>query len=201
MYKTMTSQERQHKDFFYPQETMGTTIMALKYDGGVIACADSSTPFPTQEPQQEESTPSTGSLTKLTTSTSTSSPLEADWPVNPSKPSINWDFSLIPTSTSRGSCPMSKQPQECFRSPCTKRASKSDALWQDGTPMKAARSTVSIWEEHAWWEITLWEVQAVVSSTATLTQTTRKTWVSRRLKHSAFTVFPWPWKETDLQAV
>ena len=78
MYKTMTSQERQHKDFFYPQETMGTTIMALKYDGGVIACADSSTPSPTQEPRQEESTPSTGSLTKSTTSTSTSSPLEAD---------------------------------------------------------------------------------------------------------------------------
>lgn len=27
--------------FFYPNETMGTTIMALKYEGGVIACADS----------------------------------------------------------------------------------------------------------------------------------------------------------------
>ena len=31
--------------FFYPTETMGTTIMALKYEGGVIACADSSTLF------------------------------------------------------------------------------------------------------------------------------------------------------------
>jgi 20S proteasome alpha/beta subunit len=28
--------------FFYPKETMGTTIMAIKYEGGVIACADSS---------------------------------------------------------------------------------------------------------------------------------------------------------------
>ena len=42
MYKTASRQEQNHKDFFYPQETMGTTIMALKYDGGVIACADSS---------------------------------------------------------------------------------------------------------------------------------------------------------------
>ena len=29
---------------FYPKETMGTTILALRYDGGVIACADSSIP-------------------------------------------------------------------------------------------------------------------------------------------------------------
>jgi 20S proteasome alpha/beta subunit len=38
----MTTQETEHKSFFYPKETMGTTIMAIKYDGGVIACADSS---------------------------------------------------------------------------------------------------------------------------------------------------------------
>jgi len=78
MYKTMTSQERQHKDFFYPQETMGTTIMALKYDGGVIACADSSTPSSTQELPLEESTPLIGSPIKLTTSTNISLLLEAD---------------------------------------------------------------------------------------------------------------------------
>ena len=28
-------------NMFYQKETMGTTIMAVKYDGGVIACADS----------------------------------------------------------------------------------------------------------------------------------------------------------------
>jgi 20S proteasome alpha/beta subunit len=56
MYKAASRQERQNKDFFYPQETMGTTIMAIKYDGGVIACADSSTTFTIQEHPQEEST-------------------------------------------------------------------------------------------------------------------------------------------------
>ena len=58
MYKTASRQEQNHKDFFYPQETMGTTIMALKYDGGVIACADSSTSLTIQEPLPVESTPS-----------------------------------------------------------------------------------------------------------------------------------------------
>jgi 20S proteasome alpha/beta subunit len=43
---------------------MGTTIMAIKYDRGVIACADSSTTSTTQEPQQEESTLLTESQTK-----------------------------------------------------------------------------------------------------------------------------------------
>lgn len=42
MYNKATTQEVQHKDFFYPKETMGTTVMAIKYDRGVIACADSS---------------------------------------------------------------------------------------------------------------------------------------------------------------
>jgi 20S proteasome alpha/beta subunit len=41
MYDQMTTQEQEHKSFFYPKETMGTTIMAIKYDGGVIAVADS----------------------------------------------------------------------------------------------------------------------------------------------------------------
>jgi len=30
---------------FYQKETMGTTIMAIKYDGGVIACADTRKPI------------------------------------------------------------------------------------------------------------------------------------------------------------
>lgn len=59
MYEPASTQERQHKDFFYPRETMGTTIMAIKYQGGVIACADSSTHQPIQGPRQEEPTPST----------------------------------------------------------------------------------------------------------------------------------------------
>ncbi|MCB0370922.1 MAG: hypothetical protein KDD45_16240 [Bdellovibrionales bacterium] len=63
MYKT-SRQEQGHKDFFYPQETMGTTIMAIKYDGGVIACADSSTSLYTQEHPLEEFTPSTELQTK-----------------------------------------------------------------------------------------------------------------------------------------
>lgn len=42
MYEEMTTQEMDNKSFFYPKETMGTTIMAVKYNGGVIACADSS---------------------------------------------------------------------------------------------------------------------------------------------------------------
>jgi 20S proteasome alpha/beta subunit len=56
MYNKATTQEVQHKDFFYPKETMGTTIMAVKYDRGVIAVADSSNPHLIQELQQEEST-------------------------------------------------------------------------------------------------------------------------------------------------
>ena len=78
MYKTASTQEQRHKDFFYPQETMGTTIMALKYDGGVIACADSSKYTSIQEPQLEESTPSTESQIKLITFTNTSLLLEVD---------------------------------------------------------------------------------------------------------------------------
>ena len=35
---------------------MGTTIMAIKYDGGVIACADSSIYIITKELLQVEST-------------------------------------------------------------------------------------------------------------------------------------------------
>lgn len=42
MYETMSTQELDNKSFFYPHETMGTTIMAIKYEGGVLACADSS---------------------------------------------------------------------------------------------------------------------------------------------------------------
>jgi 20S proteasome alpha/beta subunit len=34
---------------------MGTTIMAIKYDGGVIACADSRKLTIIKEPLQEES--------------------------------------------------------------------------------------------------------------------------------------------------
>ncbi len=36
--------EKVDPSFFYQKETMGTTIMAIKYEGGVIACADSSNP-------------------------------------------------------------------------------------------------------------------------------------------------------------
>jgi|JI9StandDraft_1071089.scaffolds.fasta_scaffold13591_7 20S proteasome alpha/beta subunit len=43
MYGAISHQEQASKDLFYPRETMGTTVMALKYQGGVIACADSST--------------------------------------------------------------------------------------------------------------------------------------------------------------
>ena len=64
MYKTASRQEQHHKNFFYPTETMGTTIMAVKYDGGVIACADSSTNHITQEPLPVESTQSTESQIK-----------------------------------------------------------------------------------------------------------------------------------------
>jgi 20S proteasome subunit beta 1 len=31
--------------FFYQKETMGTTVMAVKYDEGVIACADTRTSY------------------------------------------------------------------------------------------------------------------------------------------------------------
>jgi 20S proteasome alpha/beta subunit len=64
MYGSTSTQERQHKDFFYPKETMGTTIMAIKYDQGVIACADSSTSPPTQEHPQVAATSLIESLIK-----------------------------------------------------------------------------------------------------------------------------------------
>ena len=53
---------------------MGTTIMAIKYDGGVIACADSSNLPSTQEPQPVESTQSIELPIKSTMSTNISSP-------------------------------------------------------------------------------------------------------------------------------
>ncbi len=66
MYNKATTQEVQQKDFFYPKETMGTTVMAIKYDRGVIAVADSSKLNLTQELPQEESTLSIEQLIKLT---------------------------------------------------------------------------------------------------------------------------------------
>lgn len=66
MYGPTTAEEQHHKDFFYPREDMGTTIMAIKYDGGVIACADSSKKYIRQEPQPEESTLLTVSPIKST---------------------------------------------------------------------------------------------------------------------------------------
>lgn len=89
MYKTHTTQEQRHKDFFYPKEDMGTTIMAIKYDGGVIACADSRKPSNTQEPQLEESTSSTELLTRSISSMTTSSPSEQELPDSPSKQCIS----------------------------------------------------------------------------------------------------------------
>lgn len=37
--------ENTDTNMFYQKETMGTTIMSVKYDGGVIACADSRNNF------------------------------------------------------------------------------------------------------------------------------------------------------------
>lgn len=70
MYNKATTQEVQHKDFFYPKETMGTTVIAVKYDRGVIACADSSKKYITQELRLEESMSSIEQQIKLTTYTS-----------------------------------------------------------------------------------------------------------------------------------
>ena len=89
MYKTHTTQEQKHKDFFYPREDMGTTIMAIKYDGGVIACADTRKSHNTQEPQQEEYTLSIESPTRSTLSMTTSSPSGQEVLANRSKQSIN----------------------------------------------------------------------------------------------------------------
>jgi 20S proteasome alpha/beta subunit len=73
MYQPASRQERSHKNFFYPQETMGTTIIAVKYDGGVIACADSRKEHTIQAHQPEESTLSIESRTKSTMFTNISS--------------------------------------------------------------------------------------------------------------------------------
>lgn len=74
MYEPTNNQERQHKDFFYPKETMGTTIIAIKYQGGVLACADSSNSSSIQEHQQEVSILSTELLTRSISSMIISSP-------------------------------------------------------------------------------------------------------------------------------
>jgi len=78
MYGQSTSQEIEHKSFFYPKETMGTTILALKYDGGVIACADSRILCPTQELRLAAPTLSIELPTKLILSMTTSSFCEVD---------------------------------------------------------------------------------------------------------------------------
>ena len=73
MYSPATQQEQDHKGFFYPVEDMGTTIMAIKYDSGVIACADSRTTHITKALQQEDSTSLTELQIKLTLFTTQSS--------------------------------------------------------------------------------------------------------------------------------
>ena len=68
---------------------MGTTIMALKYDGGVIACADSSKNVFIQELPQEVYTLSIELQIKLTMFMNILSLSEAVWLVNHNKLSIN----------------------------------------------------------------------------------------------------------------
>ena len=89
MYTTHTTQEQRHKDFFYPREDMGTTIMAIKYDGGVIACADSRKSFNTQGLQLEESTLSIESQIRSISSMTISSPSEQELLVSHNRLSIS----------------------------------------------------------------------------------------------------------------
>ena len=101
----MSTQEKELKSFFYPKVTMGTTIMAIKYDGGVIACADSRTLSITKAPLREERTLSTESPTRSTSSTITSSSSEVELQDNPNKLPTKSGISSILTSTSRAASP------------------------------------------------------------------------------------------------
>lgn len=40
-FKLFLNMQESDTSMFYQKETMGTTIMAVRYQGGVIACADS----------------------------------------------------------------------------------------------------------------------------------------------------------------
>lgn len=147
MYAPSNNQERQHKDFFYPKETMGTTIIAVKYDGGVIACADSSNNLNMQEPLLEESTLSIELQTKSTTYMNISWHWEADSQANHNKLSTKWDIWLIPMLTNKESCHTLKPLPECCKKQITKRVLRLDILLPVGIPMMDLKYTVLTWEE------------------------------------------------------
>lgn len=201
MYKTHTTQEQKHKDFFYPKEDMGTTIMAIKYDGGVIACADTRKPSNTQEPQQEESMSSIESLIRSILFMTISSLSEQVLPDSRNKQSISWDSSSILMSTNKENCLMSKLQQECSKKLTIKRVLRLDTFALVGILMMDLRFIPSILVVHACFGTMPLLDRAVASFMATSMLTTRKIWALRRQKHSALTQFLLPWEETDLQEV
>jgi len=115
MYGQSTTQEIQHKNFFYPKETMGTTIMAVKYDGGVIACADSSIFWLSKEHHQEEYTQSIELQIKLILYTIISQFWEVDMLVNHNKLLIKLDILLILMLMNKENFHMLKLSRECFK--------------------------------------------------------------------------------------
>lgn len=116
MYGEATSQEQESKGFFYPKETMGTTIVAIKYDGGVIACADTRTYLPTQAHPQAVSTLSTEWQTRSISSMTISSFSGVDLQGNPSKPPTRCVILSTRMSTSRADCLMLRLLLACSRS-------------------------------------------------------------------------------------
>ncbi len=175
--------------------------MAVKYQGGVICCADSSTFFLIQELLLVVSTLLIESPIKSTTSMTISACSEVEPQVNRNKLRTRSDTWLIPTVLSRASFLMSWLRQECSKKWTTKSNFKLDTLLLVGTHTKALKFIQWTWEEPLLNENSRWEDQAVGSFTDIAMLTTSRTWHTNKLRTSALLQCHWLWRETAAQEV
>lgn len=176
--------------------------MAVKYQGGVILCADSSTiVFFIQEPPPVEFTLLIESPIKSISFTITFASWEVELPVNRNKPPTKFVTLLTLTPSNKENCLTFLPLQECSKKSTTKNNCKPGTLSQVGIHIRALKSTQSIWGEPLWKEISQWEARAVASFTDIVMPTTRLTWLTKRPRTSASAQYPLLWKETAAQEV
>ncbi len=181
---------------------MGTTIMAVRYQGGVICCADSSI-FNTifKEHPQEESTLLIELQIRSIMFMNTSAFWEAVLLDSPNKQPTKSDTSLAHIQSNKENYLMFSLPPECSKKSTTKNNLKQVTLLQDGIHTKALKYFQSIWGAPLFKEISQWVVQVQVSSTDIVMPITSQTWPLKKPRVSASAPFHWPWRETAVQEV
>lgn len=169
--------------------------MAVKYQGGVICCADSSNFYSnSQEHLLVESTLLTELPTRSTTFTTTSACSGVEPPVNPSKPPTRCDISSTLTASSKENSPTSWPPPECSKRSITKNSWAQVTSSPAGIHTKALKFTQLIWEERPSSGTLRWEDQEVGLFTDIATRTTSRTWLLRRRRTSASVQCLWLWR-------